>query len=559
LGTFVFIGLASAEIEDADLEWWSRVGSWVLIVTVGWLAVSGIVYYGPAALRALRNAIESIVPGLESHPRATGAIGIATIVIGGIAAYVARGLMTEKRGPSPSRNVAIGLAAPAFVLLLLASVAWMNEVLLAANYRLIKQASADIDSCGANYLLEVTLLGATFIALGLVMGHFVRVNQFSLHGMYRERLIRAFIGASRSVDERHPNPFTGFDSADDLALSQLADVRPLLVVNMTLNGPATGARSTPRAAEAFTATPLFVGAPSLGYRSAREYASNPRIGREGLSLGTAMTISGAAASPNMGVYSSPPLAFLLTLFNARLGAWLGNPGAGGENTWRKGDPGQGVAPLVREMLGRTGGLGAYIHLSDGGHYENLGLCQMVERRCRYILVSDAGSDEDYAFEDLANAVRQARIDLGIPIVFPYGVDISSARHRSGNRHAVVGRILYNTVDGPTAEDGALIYVKATLSGDEPLDVLNYAAAHPAFPHESTANQWFAEAQFESYRMLGYHSVMETAASYSGNGRIEDFFEWVIAAQGRPKPEAMFGPAEARTLEGPARAGHYVRS
>jgi hypothetical protein len=72
-------------------------------------------------------------------------------------------------------------------------------------------------------------------------------------------------------------------------------------------------------------------------------------------------------------------------------------------------------------------------------------------------------------------------------------------------HCVVGKIHYENVD-PGAEPGIFVYVKASLTGDEPADVLNYQTAHPDFPHETTADQWFDEPQFESYRRLGQHIV-----------------------------------------------------
>jgi hypothetical protein len=115
-------------------------------------------------------------------------------------------------------------------------------------------------------------------------------------------------------------------------------------------------------------------------------------GPRGITLGTAVTISGAAASPNQGYHSSITLAFLLTMFNVRLGWWLGNPGAAGEKTYDHDNPTSTVNLLAREMMGETNDTYAWIYLSDGGHFENLGLYEMVLRRCRYIVVSDGGCD-----------------------------------------------------------------------------------------------------------------------------------------------------------------------
>ena len=385
-------------------------------------------------------------------------------------------------------------------------------------------------------LAEVIALGVSLAALGLFMARYVPVNKFSLHGMYRARLIRAFPGASRPTATRAPNPFTGFDPGDNLAMAALRDIgRPLHVVNMTLNLVAEKNLATQfRKAESFTVTPLHAGSCRLdAYRPVREYADEMVGGAGcGMTLGTAVTISGAAASPNMGARSSAPMTFLMTLFNARLGVWLGHPGSVGENTWRLREPTLGVGPLLREMFGQTTDRNPYIYLSDGGHFENLGLWEMVMRRCRYILVSDAGCDPGYTFEDLANAVRFIRMDIGVPIVFPGGLHIDRDGQGHGNPHFAIGRIQYSAMDGPLTKDGLLIYIKATVSGDEPVDVLNYAKASPVFPHEPTSNQWFTEAQFESYRMLGSVSAAAIAPAFDGTDGLRGFFKASEAAAER---------------------------
>ncbi len=118
------------------------------------------------------------------------------------------------------------------------------------------------------------------------------------------------------------------------------------------------------------------------------------------SLGTAVAISGAAASPNMGYHTSPPVAFLLTLFNVRMGWWLGNPRA--RYTWRYSSPRIGLIYMLGELFGTTSSSSDYVSLSDGGHFENLGIYELVRRRCRYIIVGDAEQDEDFKFGGLGS-------------------------------------------------------------------------------------------------------------------------------------------------------------
>jgi hypothetical protein len=220
----------------------------------------------------------------------------------------------------------------------------------------------------------------------------------------------------------------------------------------------------------------------------------------------------------MGIYSSKARAFLLTLANARLGLWFGNPSD--DKSWQNSEPPLGVGPILRELLGLTTDRNPFVYLSDGGHYENLGLWEMVSRRCGLIVVSDAGCDPEYGFGDLSNAIRRIRLDLGIPIHFP-PLDITRAGQGKGNPHVAIGTIRYSVVDGADAPDGTILYIKATMSGDEPVDVWNFALTNPAFPHDPTSDQFFDESRFESYRLLGFHSVLAAAPGFpKGQGIAE---------------------------------------
>jgi hypothetical protein len=242
----------------------------------------------------------------------------------------------------------------------------------------------------------------------------------------------------------------------------------------------------------------------------------------------------------MGIFSTKSRAFLLTLANARLGLWFGNPR--NEDAWKRSEPPLGVGPVVRELLGLTTDFNPYVYLSDGGHYENLALWEMVARRCRFIIVSDAGCDPNYTFDDLANAVRRIRLDLGIPIQFP-PIHITKAGQGRTNPHAAIGRIRYGVVDGPDAPDGTILYLKATLSGDEPVDVKNFALSDPTFPHDSTGNQFFDEARFESYRTLGFHTVLSIAAGLRNLDGVEALCDAARKSLADLQTRATAPPAE----------------
>jgi hypothetical protein len=146
-----------------------------------------------------------------------------------------------------------------------------------------------------------------------------------------------------------------------------------------------------------------------------------------------------------------------------------------------------------------------VYLSDGGHFENLGIYELVRRRCRLIISSDGGADTQRIFGGLANAIRKCRTDFGVPISLDLKKFNFGAGDQTSGVHCAVGTIHYDAVD-PGAPNGTLLFLKTALTGDESADVLNYKAANPAFPNQSTADQFFDEAQFESYRALGYHTV-----------------------------------------------------
>jgi len=238
----------------------------------------------------------------------------------------------------------------------------------------------------------------------------------------------------------------------------------------------------------------------VGYQSSAVYVG-------GLTLGSAIAVSGAAANPNMGYASSPLLSVVMMLFNARLGAWAPNPGEAGRDCWTKSGPTFSVRPFIDEAFGLTTDRNAWVNLSDGGHFENLGIYEMVLRRCSTIIAVDGSADPQFHFEDLGNAIRKIYVDMGIVIEFTDGVSIFKERLPT-SRHCAIGKIRYAAVDGHGTPDGTLIYIKSSLTGNEPEDVLNYAAQNRTFPHQSTADQWFNESQFEAYRRLGYHAIEE---------------------------------------------------
>jgi hypothetical protein len=488
----VYVGLASyAKDGDLDREWLARSSGWFAAVTFIWGVFGAIVLFGPLVLAAISNWASESIAGLG------GISGVVSVLI---ARSSKTGAGSAQREPeSPIKSLAISVAMIVFLICLAIILADLGKTLLETL-----EQTLGFDYQPAERLGVTVAVAASLLLLSVVTSYFVNVNRFSLHALYRNRIIRAFLGSARG-DKRNPDHFTGFDPDDNLPMSQLwtggvaLQRRLLHVVNITLNVVATKKLAwQERKAETFTVTPLSCGNPYVGYRKTTEYGSR----KDGMTLGTAVAISGAAASPNQGYHSSPIVGLLMMLFNVRLGWWLGNPN--NAKTSRQEGPTLGIVPVLAELFGTTTDDGSYVYLSDGGHFENLALYEMVRRRCRFIVVSDAGCDPDCALEDLGNATRKIWIDLGIRVTFEQ-IDVTArdqAPPPPRRVYCALGRIYYP--EG--GEPGYIVYVKPGFHGTEPADIRSYAAAHPTFPHETTADQWFSESQLESYRSLGSHII-----------------------------------------------------
>ncbi len=401
LARTLFVGLASlsetfltgaspALVNDGDREWWARLSGWILAVAIGWIAITGLCLFGQYLLDEITDAAKPLVAA------AGGISGIAAALLGSRD----RTTPSETDKPSIMQRVGLALAAPIFVVCVGIVISWATSTL---GGWIITNGSPGAESIFMNPMdRQVGLrhadfewfwaLPALFLLAALLMGLIVNVNRFSLHGLYRNRLVRAYLGASHV--KRKPDPFTGFDASDNVRMHKLRPAggaqRLLPLINVTLNLLRNGKLAwQERKAESFSITPYFCGNFHEGYRASAIYG-----GQGGISLGTAVTISGAAANPHMGYCSSPALAFVMSLFNVRLGAWLGNTNAQGDDAYHLPGPRQALSPMLGELFGFTTPDFKYVNLSDGGHFDNLGLYEVVLRRCRYIFVSDAGCDPD---------------------------------------------------------------------------------------------------------------------------------------------------------------------
>lgn len=540
LAETIFIGLSSRVTGEEDREWWARSGAWILLASFLWMALSVIVIYGPELVLTLWQYLTAL----------GGVTGVLTFWAARNSMNIRTSASVSQPGAVPDWNARIThwvlqVTAPLSVLMVLLLLSFLSDWLLVQRWPV--QPVDHLTLIRDTPALALLLFAIVALLIGGVMARFINVNRFSLHAMYRNRLIRAYLGASRpscaeqaksAAHCRNPHPFTGFDPDDNLRMPELWPNQPMMpdgprppplhVINIALN-LVHGKRLAwqQRKAASFTVTALHAGGCCVGYRKIDQYG-----GLHGMSLGTAITISGAAASPNMGYQSKPSLSFLMSLFNARLGWWLGNPAD--EDTWQKKGPDYSITPLIDEMLGLTSDDNPWVYLSDGGHFDNLGLYEMVQRRCRLIVVSDAGADPLGSFEDLGNALRKIRTDLGVSIELAgkgedIGIRSRDAADAEGH-YCALFNICYGAVwgdDKAPAHYGTLLYIKPAIYGHEPLDICDYAREHPQFPHEATRDQFFAESQFESYRSLGQYIVEYIATRW--HTRVETLEDLFAAA------------------------------
>jgi hypothetical protein len=607
--SYLFIGILGRELPDAKREWLARVAGYFLLSAAVSSLLLAIALWGPLAIHLLFSGFEqaswrkyvitAVLPGGWLFVVLTGLLG-------------ANSAKTSGDGAKTSKlDFIIAIAPPLYLAGVLLLVSWgthgMVERLVTlrtggsiANADYLswaqwnpepsqsaidwKPASAPLardieqqatpepvvnfgdklkavtgmeihspDPLGAAY----GTVFAMFFLIAVLLGFRLDVNEFSLNLFYRNRLVRAFLGASQLPGDRRPSPFTGFALRDDIALADLTMGRskfqgPYPIWGTTLNLTAgedlawqqrKGAsfiysplycgwdyvdpKSMPAPLEQPAFNPdLLVGGP-LSSQSGKPYsqfgfrATGPKVqlvstnngeapsaemegedygGAGGKPyIGTAMAASGAAVSPNSGYHTRPGVAALLAIFNLRLGWWTGNPR--NITTWKEYAP--PITYLLAELMGYADDTGKYVYLSDGGHFENLGLYELVRRKVRFIICSDADGDPTFAFQDLGNAIDKCRRDFGVEIHLRAQRDIAAEGgkgFRSG--HYAIGEIVY---PGQTA-NGYLLYIKSSLTSDEPSDVLGMKAQDAAFPHDSTANQFFNESMFESYRALGQHML-----------------------------------------------------
>ncbi len=407
--------------------------------------------------------------------------------------------------------------------------ALLAGLVLAAAAVVYVMGFKDFKSPDLNSLLPYIGIGILLI----IMGFFTNPNATSFNRFYRKQLADAYLEFAGQYRNVHLHDLFQTGSAKE------ADyLGPYPIINTTLNLQSSNDPNFmgAKASDYFLLSPLFCGAKLTGYVPTRE-----TIGYQNLTLPTGITISAAAVNPGMGAYSNKILSILTTVLNLRLGFWIWNP-------MRL----KTAYPVVfwpfyflYELFSRIGTDKNMVNISDGGHIENLGVMELLRRKCKLIIAVDAGADPEYTFADLENLTIRARNELGVDIRFridsipEYTIKPRPSHGYSLKRFAVADLYqLWEKKTGPDGKDviehykdkkvGTLVYVKSSVTAPEgrpdiPKDdflkygTYKYKIYHPAFPHESTADQFFDPVQWEAYYQLGQY----IGAEVLGIDRLDD--------------------------------------
>ena len=426
-------------------------------------------------------------------------------------------------------------------------------------------ASGDSGSVGGvSFVLFIFSVG-----LAWVTGRFPGfINLSSLQSFYSARLTRAYLGASNGVraaalsdadPARHTsaggarlkNTLSAAEPApgDDVELAEYWDAEsktpkslaPLHLINVTLAktvDPAEQLVQRDRKGQPLCVSPLGFAIDGV-HNNFRQVGTDSQIQRN-LSVGQWVGVSGAAASTGLGRQTSLGLSLLLGAANVRLGTWWQSNASGVATI----DPGwrsrfRTQAYLLDEFTAKFYGLRRpWQYMTDGGHFENLGLYELLrpERKLRLVLAVDASADPRFEFADLANLIRLARIDHKVEVEVQRGFDDPRQKlpeifgkvfgtpedfrqqlkdertNGKRNGHATQCGLLLKATHRDWELPCWIVLIKPRVLTDSPEDVKQYAVAHPEFPHESTADQFFDEGQWESYRKLGLSNAQHVLAS-----------------------------------------------
>jgi len=380
------------------------------------------------------------------------------------------------------------------------------------------------------------------VAIAVAIKMLTDANRTSLHSFYRERLSRAFL-----VTRKDNGAAVALDYHLRLRYSEWATPvsgGPQLVIAGVANVDDADFVPTQRDCVPFVFDAEEIGIvgdrslPDGGRRRTDDYEREADVLKREVTVPAAMAISGAALSPLTGRVNgrTRPVRLVLAVLNARLGVWLPNPYW--NNRSEPAFPDQhglvrrvrryvgsvidkpGPYRLLREAMGSPSMYDRRIYVTDGGHYDNLGLVEALRREPAQVIVIDASNDAEDRFTALAEAIATARMDHGITIDIDPSPMVRGSKARA-DRAWAYGIATHPPKDGEEKQyKTEIFFLKALLAGHLDWDIEQYAVEHPDFPRRTTGDQFYDEWDFEAYRALGY----ELAESLTGHHRVRDRLE-----------------------------------
>jgi hypothetical protein len=514
---FIWARTPKADMFGAEIKhplYWLQKGS--LVLAIGWI------------LTALFILVLAELPGIAAE-----ITGLSSVSLIGVAGAIYR-FFSGKMSGGVSSGQGGGLKTGIGFLLGIAGYLALAGLLLVAYYALDSLFFSDLPERRPipNGAIFMTVGAFAFATGMLFMPVRPFLNFFSLQALYRRGLRKAYILRAAREEQR---PGFGEDvvsrGGENLLLSDLkkGDEPPdmpyhLIGAAVNTSGD-TDLQRLGRRSDGFILAHLYSGS-----RVTRYWPTATSRALKGISLSEAMAISGAAQSPNMGRATTTSMAILMALFNVRIGSWILNPD---EDIRRR----KMWKPLVwfwlQELFGMASAEDRFIYLSDGGHFDNSGIYELLKRRCKYILAVDASADVG----NLATVARLARIDLGVQIdINLEPLKYGSPAELSGQAF-VVGQLKYPPVQGDNGTEGVLVWIPTVMTKGQKPDVVRYAEEDPVFPFHPTGDQLYDQVQFEAYRQLGHTAAgiafPDTLVGYERpltRGRLEQVFEsmWIQA-------------------------------
>jgi Patatin-like phospholipase len=471
---------------------------------------------GTTAFSVLIGSVILVHSFLKGYEFATILSGLGSIIAGIIPFFM--------QFIKSSKNEQTNAGKP-LVILLSAGILLFGFLLL--SYHL---AQSHFLSSNSNWMLW----GIAGIA---ILAYITQINYISIHRYYRDRLMEAYMPDVGNIFNQKWASILPANEADGAQLSKMKHKNgPYHIINTNvITTDSTIPKFKGRGGDSFILSPYFCGS------NATSWTTTPTFMGGLMTLSTAMSISGAAVNPNTGVGGegltrNPLVSLVMKILNIRLGYWVPHP----NRPWYlKIWPPNFINPYLISQHKEDSD---FLELSDGGHFENLGLYELFRRRMKTIIICDGGADKDFTFEDLGNALEKARVDFGVTIeiitdpLVPLSkwenhktntnkaIKSEIDKNLTGNRETyneiheikkreeflirakkdmaergyVFGKITYRNSD-----ECLLVYLKTTFINDLPPDIIAYKNKHNDFPDQSTADQFFDEKQFEAYRELGY--------------------------------------------------------